>query len=711
MSTKLETFWELLNKLGACHQAELEAARAGAGCPSSEEERHRRQISTKSEDEKSEGQRLQDEVDMTGSRSGSSIESVRVPTHGRLRSMSKPSFGSFDNRSADGDRFFRETETQYARTVGHTLQEQLACQAENKSGGEASLFDEQVIVFHPWQAWSPDEVRRQKRHRTPQRPASTVTGPDWTDSAELGGTLRPPAEDRLVFSPVGFAQVLRDLLSISFVTLDLILLPLRVFPDIPSGSILCSLLWVSQIFWNLRMLLMFNTGYYFRGHLVRNRRMIARRYLQTWLVFDAVSAGVDWLLAILDPSHNFSTRIVPADVSFAVLCLWVLQASLRLCRICIRAQGQSVSDVASARWIILQSVGQILLVHHVLACAWYAIDAYATTDGWTHTHVPDGAGLPYKYTTSLHWTFCQLGFGSSEIEAVNTPERMFSLLVVFAALVVFSTLLAAITTMATKLNKASDRKQEHFRQLLKYMKQHHIDRDLQMRVFAFLEHAYALRQAVVADSEVPILDLLSKPLQAELHTFRYIRCLNRLDVMTQLCHAVDQHSIQAIKSLPKVFSHRTFAPADTVFECGLLAKAAYFIDTGEFVYELNGFRTRVEKGRWVAEMSLWTPWLHIGDLTTLDVSGVIVLDVSGFADTLCRSSESLLKAQEYAQQLAQLMNQEKALTDLWQCQVAPAAAPRQGTKESAARSMSLSRRFRFSWQSQAPISSRIVPQG
>ena len=89
------------------------------------------------------------------------------------------------------------------------------------------------------------------------------------------------------------------------------------------------------------------------------------------------------------------------------------------------------------------------------------------------------------------------------------------------------------------------------------------------------------------------------------------------------------------------------------------------------LFRRPALHTGHQKPSRVAEMSLWTPWLHIGDLTTLDVSGVIVLDVSGFADTLCRSSESLLKAQEYAQQLAQLMNQEGAVTDLWQCQVGP----------------------------------------
>ena len=33
-----------------------------------------------------------------------------------------------------------------------------------------------------------------------------------------------------------------------------------------------------------------------------------------------------------------------------------------------------------------------------------------------------------------------------------------------------------------------------------------------------------------------------------------------------------------------------------------------------------------------AGRGLWTPWLHLGDLTTQDVSEVVVLDVSHFAD-------------------------------------------------------------------------------
>ena len=305
------------------------------------------------------------------------------------------------------------------------------------------------------------------------------------------------------------------------------------------------------------MVVSFNTGYYFRGHLVRDRNRIAQHYLRTLFFFDALNITVDWLLAGLDTSHNFVSHVLFEDVSMTVLCLWVLQMCLRLCRMFMSFSKLAVSDTVRVQWVITRTVGQILLTHHVMACAWYRIGSASARYGWTKANGLDDTSLSYKYTTSLHWTYCQLGFGSSEIEAVNTAERVFSLLVVFAALVVFSTLLAAITSLATKLNKASERKQEHFRQLRKYLRQHQIEEDLRLRVVAFLEHAYTLRQAVVADSEVPILDLLSKPLQAELNSFKYMKCLRELDVMRQLFQTFDQHSVQAIRSLPKAFSHRT----------------------------------------------------------------------------------------------------------------------------------------------------------
>lgn len=52
--------------------------------------------------------------------------------------------------------------------------------------------------------------------------------------------------------------------------------------------------------------------------------------------------------------------------------------------------------------------------------------------------------------------FCQLGFGSTNIEPETTLERTFALLVAFMALGIFSTLLGTITSHTALLNKSME---------------------------------------------------------------------------------------------------------------------------------------------------------------------------------------------------------------------------------------------------------------
>ncbi|CAE7224634.1 Hcn4 [Symbiodinium natans] len=678
-------FWDLLTQLGQCHQAEIDSLKSTCisshGLPddfttdkaSLMESHHesielaltcmgQNEVHVPAVRSSSEGNR-----GLTRSLSEASIVSVcersGAPCTSRpsmrvshtLTGRSQASNWSNASRSANLSDFFclQHKEEDHARAVGHQMQQQLA--GGNSSHSDKDSDREEKLVFQPWQVWSAPELPKRGRRR--------------------------PTNRSRVLSPMGRTRFLWDLLCLGVVCLELLLLPpLRVFDGaVPFANVARNVLWAAQVVWNFHILVCLNTGYYFRGHLVCTQPGLAAGYLKTWFAFDAANIIVDWLLAAMDVSHNLASRVALKEVNAAVRGLWTMQIALRLSRlVSLRGKLQSfnrhLSDKAGASSIIALTVGQICLMHHVLACLWYGIGILGMDGSWVQANGLDGASVAYRYATALHWTFCQIGLGSSEIEAVNTQERLFSLFVVFAAVLVLSTLLVSVTSMATNLNKANERKQDLFQQLWKYMEQHQVGEDLKMRVSAYLEYAYTLRQSVMVETEVPILDLLSKQLHAELQSFRYRRCLRKLDVMKQL-RAVDQHSLQVIRNLPSQLSHRTFAPADTVFECGLLAKAAYFVAEGEFVYELNGTKTSVANGRWVAEMCLWTPWLHLGDLTTRDVAAVVILDVSRFADTLRRSSESFLKAQEYARDWVERMNGEQSITDLWSCEVAPEVAP------------------------------------
>ena len=201
---------------------------------------------------------------------------------------------------------------------------------------------------------------------------------------------------------------------------------------VPFANAARNVLWAAQVVWNFHILVCLNTGYYFRGHLVCTQPGLAAGYLKTWFAFDAANIIVDWLLAAMDVSHNLASRVALKEVNAAVRGLWTMQTALRLSRlVSLRGKLQSfnrhLSDKAGASSIIALTVGQICLMHHVLACSWYGIGILGTDGSWVQANGLDGASVAYRYATALHWTFCQIGLGSSEIEAVNTQERLFSL--------------------------------------------------------------------------------------------------------------------------------------------------------------------------------------------------------------------------------------------------------------------------------------------
>lgn len=66
--------------------------------------------------------------------------------------------------------------------------------------------------------------------------------------------------------------------------------------------------------------------------------------------------------------------------------------------------------------------GQILLVHHLLACVWYVVGQIDESKGWVAVYLNEPS-VAYSYTTSLYWMFCQLGFGGTAIEPETTLER------------------------------------------------------------------------------------------------------------------------------------------------------------------------------------------------------------------------------------------------------------------------------------------------
>eukprot|EP00439_Symbiodinium_sp_Y106_P053076 s407_g7.t1 len=532
-----------------------------------------------------------------------------------------------------------------------------------------------------WSAAAGGERSSSKARASARKPAVTVNSHMDADEISLQNrrsTSRLSSLSdllpKLVFMPTGFFRTTWDFINILILTVELILLPLHVFDGMVPTAFLIGLSWIIQLFWNLDIIVHFRTCFYMRGYAVRDARKIAQRYLRGWFVCDFSNVVADWYL---DSRASYAAAVLSQADTSDLYYVVILKFLLRLVRFAkLNGIAQSLirrlnSDTAIAKAKIFLLSCQILLMQHVLACIWYKVGV-VSDEGWVSQFDYTEKDLDYRYTTSLHWMFCQLGFGSTGIEGSTTLERVYGLIVAFLALVVFSTLLGAITSLTNQLNKASEERKHQFRQLRKYLNQHHINEDLCLRITGFLQDAYSLRQARLADSQVALLELLSKPLRGELQYAMYERCLEEMTfVKDELLRYDDRGNLQAAKNLAtEALTQRTFAPADTVFEAEVIANHAYFMTSGMLVYELSGYKVRLqgapEEPAWLVEMSLWIPWLHLGELTTEDVSGLVLLEVEKFAASIRRSFNGQSLARDYAQKVVNRMNEMEVVTDLWQ---------------------------------------------
>ncbi|CAE7689158.1 HCN1 [Symbiodinium sp. CCMP2456] len=343
-----------------------------------------------------------------------------------------------------------------------------------------------------------------------------------------------------------------DVLGMTLLTFDIVVIPLRFF-DPPETLVLVIMSWVTQLFWNLDILVSFITGYYHKGILVLDLRRIVKHYATTWFPFDATVVGIDWLLYGLE-GRNQTAGVARLSKTVRILRFLRLVRLARLAKVSTMVealQEQINSQVATIHYSIFKIIGRMMLLNHVIACSWWGIAQLDEGQpNWISENQLEGRSIEYQYSTALHWSLTQLGVGQTNIEAVNFAERLFSIFITFCALITFSTLVSSVTSLMASLQRLKTEEIEQFRSLRRFLVQNEIPADLGHRVTRFLQYTYALRhEALSLDVHLPILNLLSKPLQAELQLARYRECLRECAFFDRLLQHDSFHVVRVLREV------------------------------------------------------------------------------------------------------------------------------------------------------------------
>lgn len=477
---------------------------------------------------------------------------------------------------------------------------------------------------------------------------------------------RAGCDDKFVMTPGGRSRAIWDALRMLCVIIDIVVIPLRFF-DSPIGDAKQSLSVFALIFWTCDIIASFRTGYFENGTLVMESQKVACHYLKRAFIFDFAVVLLDYILLGLDGFGPVDQLPEPIRIVQFIRMIRVGRL-YKWNQMFFSLRERIESNNWVARISILNIICQILLLYHVVACIFFGIGKFYKGEiSWIEHYGLAEQSFAYQYSTTLHWALCQLGMGSNIIEATNLPERLFGILAVLVAVVTFSSLVSLMTSLLTSLHNEREEELHQFRLLRSFLVRNQIDRALSQRVTRFLQHSWTVQREALSETQVPLLNLLSKSLQGELQFARHKRSLNLLAFVDQLFEGDNlQQKDVAHDIAASAITQNALASGEVVFYYQNLAEHVFMAHSGSLAYWQNGGKTVAKADIWIAEMCLWTPWSFVGDLITQEVTVFVSINQERFCDIVCKSPDTQHMAKSFAEDYVSSLNLYRVSSDLWQ---------------------------------------------
>eukprot|EP00929_Paragymnodinium_shiwhaense_P071758 TRINITY_DN36447_c0_g1_i1.p1 TRINITY_DN36447_c0_g1~~TRINITY_DN36447_c0_g1_i1.p1 ORF type:complete len:1013 (-),score=176.87 TRINITY_DN36447_c0_g1_i1:220-3258(-) len=367
---------------------------------------------------------------------------------------------------------------------------------------------------------------------------------------------------------------------------------------------------VCMAYWILDIILMFFTAFLddANGVMQTNYRRIATRYCYSWLSFDLACLGVDMVAMVVALKVRRLT-----GWSYALRGAKLLRCAkiVRLSR-SPALESNSREEVFLFLHIVQKTFG-LVAVAHVIGCVWYALGLTAEDKlGWTSSF--DGSqGVADRHIVCLHWALAQF-VGEPIIQPSNTPERFFSMIVLFSTYIMSGFFVSSIVTALARIQHINALYSTQMDAVRRYIAENDVPTGLAVRVLRNASHVYEKSRTSQPEESVELLAKLSGPLLVELHFNVRGRLLMQFPFFMHYCD-VNPGGIEQVCHRAVTYS-RDVHQGDVVFSSHLEAKFMYFVGKGFLSYRKEGQVTKmVKQGSWAAEGALWTHWVHCGSLS------------------------------------------------------------------------------------------------
>ena len=320
-----------------------------------------------------------------------------------------------------------------------------------------------------------------------------------------------------------------------------IIIPYRVGFDVDTSALgwtLESL--VIDVFFAIDLVLNFFTFESDKwGHRSTTFRSNSWRYLRTWFLIDFFSTiPFDQLLGVITDIDKNAVRTIKLVRVVRLTRLLKLVRLLKLRKSAVQVFSKS-HTIQHAVWRIIKLLFSVLFLAHLLACFWHfmALMADQEDETWLSTLnlyspytgvvvTPETMTMGDLYVSSFYWVIAtMMAVGYGDVHAVNSWERIFSIVTMIVGAAFFGVMVANISGLLETLNARSNAFRRKMETVKAYMKDRKLPKTLQSRIRGYYVYYFSQKSLF---NEEEVLGSLSTTLRNELVAHTNSRVIDRV---------------------------------------------------------------------------------------------------------------------------------------------------------------------------------------
>ncbi len=411
-------------------------------------------------------------------------------------------------------------------------------------------------------------------------------------------TVPPNGGFWIIIDPAHKAKVAWDMFISVLVIISAIVIPYRLVfhpEQYQFGFWFDPLYWIVTVFFCLDFFLHFNTAFQHRQRLVTDRKTIARHYLKTWLIPDAIASLPIGPIILLSIGATSGALLATKVILFVRLSYLLKLGKL----------FKTIEKALTANPAIMRLIHFCFwfgLMAHCLALGWVAIGGAASSEKDFNIikALTDPVPSIERYIRALYFmttTMATIGYGDISPHKDSMKELIYTMFVQIVGVGMYGYVIGNVASLLANLDMAKAAFQGRMEEINSYMRAKRLPLTMQAKIRSYYDYMWETHQSTGEEST---LDKLPLSLSLEVQLY-----LNR-GILTKVPFFRDADEIFIREIITKLRQH-TFLPGDLVMRKGEFGDCMYFINSGHVSVLINDDKTVVavlQAGSHVGEMSL-----------------------------------------------------------------------------------------------------------